>query len=324
MKKRILLMMAFIVMLGCLVACADEKSSQKKKTDASDEQTTDNKNISNDNIINKKTQDNSALIDILVEIEKAHKTDYERKENEEFVYNAFEDHIEIVEYIGNKDSVTIPEKIDGLYVTELGDEAFYDVESYNVSEINFPDSIYRIGGVALINTKWYENQSDGLVYAGHVAYRYKGDMTLDTEIVLKEGTLGIAERAFYNIINLKAIYFPETLICIGRTAFYECEGLTELTFPSRLVEIDFEGFGECTNLEVIHLNEGLRIERCAFYNCPHIYEVDIPKNVVIHSKNFGCYWDDGDKKVDNFKIYGISGSDAEKYAEENGFQFIAK
>ena len=63
-------------------------------------------------------------------------------------------------------SVTI-----GKGVTSIGDSAFRDC---GLTSITIPDSVTSIGGSAFDNTLWYNNQPDGLVYAGKVAYKYKG------------------------------------------------------------------------------------------------------------------------------------------------------
>lgn len=86
-------------------------------------------------------------------------------------------------------SVTI-----GNGVTSISSYAFSGCEG--LTNITIPDSVTSIGSGALYNTAWYNKQPDGLVYAGKVAYTYKGEMPENTEIVLKDGTLSIAEIVF--------------------------------------------------------------------------------------------------------------------------------
>ena len=57
-------------------------------------------------------------------------------------------------------------------VTYIGSQAFHDC--INLSSVTIPDSVIMIGGRAFENTAWYANQPYGLVYAGKVAYQYKG------------------------------------------------------------------------------------------------------------------------------------------------------
>jgi len=95
------------------------------------------------------------------------------------------------------------------------------------------NSVARIGNEAFEGTAWYENQPNGLVYAGRVAYKYKGTMPTNTSITLKEGTLGVADKAFYECDKLTAIIIPEGVTTIGSYAFYNCSGLTSVTVKTK-------------------------------------------------------------------------------------------
>lgn len=72
---------------------------------------------------------------------------------------------------------------------------------------------------AFDNTAWFNNQPDGLVYAGNVAYKYKGTMPSNTGITLKEGTVGIADAAFQYCLGLMGIIIPNSVTSIGEDAF---------------------------------------------------------------------------------------------------------
>ena len=120
-------------------------------------------------------------------------------------------------------SVTI-----GNSVTSIGEEAFLGCT--RLTGITIPDSVTSIGSNAFYNTAWCNNQPDGLVYAGKVAYKYKGTMPSNTSIVLKKGTLGIANLAFYKCTGLTSITIPDSVTSIGSFAFYECTRLTRIEF----------------------------------------------------------------------------------------------
>ena len=121
-------------------------------------------------------------------------------------------------------------------VTSIGNGAFEACT--RLATIVIPNSVTSIGLSAFYNTAWYNNQPDGLVYAGMVAYGYKGTMPSGTHVTLKEGTLGIAGCAFESCTGLTSIVIPHSVIDIGDGAFYWCTGLSDvycyIADPSRV------------------------------------------------------------------------------------------
>lgn len=182
-------------------------------------------------------------------------------------------------------SVTIPNS-----VTMIGRGAFDDCQS--LENINFPESLASIGKDALSGTEWFNNQPDGIVYAGTIAYKYKGNMPSNTSLTLKEGTTRIAEECFKSCGNLesvtfpksleviedrafwgcsklkKDITFPESLISIGESAFYDCKSLTSVTFPESIVSIGPEAFRGCNLKKITFPNSIAEIGRRAFSQTP--------------------------------------------------------
>ncbi len=135
-------------------------------------------------------------------------------------------------------SVTI-----GNSVTSIGSSAFYGCTG--LTSVEIPNSVTSIGDFAFYNTAWYNKQPDGLVYAGKVAYKYKGTMPEGLEILLEEGTLGIAVRAFYNCSGLTSVIIPNSVNSIGNQAFSNCTGLTLVDIPNSVTSMGNEAFEVC-------------------------------------------------------------------------------
>ena len=167
-------------------------------------------------------------------------------------------------------SVTIPNS-----VTSIDDMAFGSCSG--LTSVTIPNSVTEIGRGAFSDTAWYNNQPDGLVYAGLVAYKYKGMMPSGTSIVLKEGTKGIADNAFFDCLGLTSVTIPNSVISIGDGAFGECSGLTSVTIPNSVTKIGEGAFSGCSGLTRIDAYpdpEKVSTGADAFY--------DVPKDGTLH------------------------------------------
>ena len=126
-------------------------------------------------------------------------------------------------------------------VTELAYYTFENCES--LLEIEIPDSVETIRRGALDNTGWYNNQENGVVYAGKVLYRYKGKAPEATAVTVKDGTKGISADAFTGQSEITEINIPNTVTNIGNYAFSGCELLKEIEIPKSVTEIGYMALG---------------------------------------------------------------------------------
>jgi len=92
----------------------------------------------------------------------------------------------------------------------------------NLTSIDIPNSVTSIGKNAFTGTAWWDNQEDGVVYAGNVVYTYKGTMPENTSITIKEGTSSICQSAFDGYRNLVSVDIPNSVTKIGADAFKYC------------------------------------------------------------------------------------------------------
>ena len=166
-----------------------------------------------------------------------------------------------------------------------------------------PDSITNIGKYAFLDTALLSNQSTDMKYVGN--WLVQGSYG---ENKLKEGTVGIADRAFNNgiySVSVSGITMVSSLKYIGAEAFYDCESLKEVTLPKSIVsmgsgvfqncsgletvkfrsmefsEIPDDTFSGCTSLNKITLSDTTtRIGKRAFENCSSLVNIAIPETVT--------------------------------------------
>lgn len=188
-----------------------------------------------------------------------------------FEYRVLDDGTaEITGYNGSATELEIPSTLDGYTVTSIGSwsitrksifgvtipdsvtniegDAFYGCS--NLKKIVVPDSVTMIGDDAFSDTAWYENKSDGVVYAGKVVYKYKGEMEENTPLLINYGTKGIAAHAFEGCYHLASITFPETLETIGSYAF-SGTAISYVLIPSKVTYIADTAFEQIGTLEQI-------------------------------------------------------------------------
>ena len=175
----------------------------------------------------------------------------------------------------NLTNIAIPDS-----VTSIGTDAFYDCS--NLESITIPDSVTSIGADAFCHTPWYNNQSDGLVYAGKVLYKYKGYMPDNTDIIIPEGIISISSCAFENCSNLTNITIPDSVTSIGYGTFEDCTSLTSITIPDGVTIIGECEFSGCSSLRNITIPDSVTIiGDLAFAGCESLSNVKISNNITV-------------------------------------------
>ena len=183
--------------------------------------------------------------------------------------------------------VTIPNS-----VTSIGSNAFWNCRG--LTSITIPNSVTSIGGDAFWNTAWYNSLPDGLVYAGSVAYKFKGKMPANTSIDIKEGTKGIAEGAFFSCYGLQSVSIPNSVTYIGNRAFKDCSGLTSVTIPNSVTSIEAYAFQGCSLTSVAVPHSITSISNGVFYGCSSLASITIPNTITSIGRDafYGTAWYD--------------------------------
>ena len=180
---------------------------------------------------------------------------------------------------GSNMTVEIPSEVNGITVTEIGNDVFKD--NKNVGRLIIPDSVTKLG------------------------YRMCSGCTALREVQLPAGLTVIPDEAFDGCSSLRTVNFPDTLKEIRSDpdsltdifgyAFKDCAGLTtvELTNVRKLSTGVFQN---CTALESIRLPDSIaELSDHIFDGCASLTEIYMPDNPIAVSFtvfNGTAYYDD--------------------------------
>ena len=169
-------------------------------------------------------------------------------------------------------------------VKTIGYQAFYDCR--NLSNITIPKSVTWVDNKVFEETAWYYNQPDGLVYAGRIAYKYKGNVPDESHLTIQEGTCAIAKDAFRECRGLASVTIPESVAKIGEDAFSGCSDLVSVNIPKTITSIEDRCFDGCSSLKTIFIPDGVkRIGFSSFQNCTSLSSANIPNGLSAISDN---------------------------------------
>jgi uncharacterized protein YukE len=237
------------------------------------------------------------------------------RKNLEYVYNVYSDHIELVQYLGLKKSVSVPSELDGLPVTHIGPECFAMVWRSSLESITLPDSVTTIHNGAFRGCQSVRELRlpDGLKYIGNYAFAFMSSLE---NVRIPKGVISIGTGAFRNCNSLISVEIPDSTLRIGNDCFYRCRYLETVRVGNGVIDIDGWAFRMSERLSSVTLGRDVaNIGDSAFYDCVALDRLEIPNNVM---------------KIGDSAFYhrrgmtiGCSrGSVAESYAIENKLNYV--
>lgn len=160
--------------------------------------------------------------------------------------------------------IEIPDQINGLPVTSIGDSAFSGCQT--LQEVVLPGNLKEIQEMAFYGCYGLQ------------------------EIVIPNGVERLENRAFASCLHLKNVTIPESVSYIGSRVFEFTYELKEIFIPDAVTEINDNAFCYC-GFETIKIPDGVkRIGDSAFSGCPSLQSVILPDSVTIigDSAFYGC------------------------------------
>lgn len=164
----------------------------------------------------------------------------------------------------------------------IGEKTFFN--DIKLKDIDFINRVDEIGTDALENTAWFENKSNGLIYVGSTAYKYKG--LGQGHVKINPGTKYIAGNCFYNQKDILSVDIPDGMLKIGNDAFYWCDNIKNFIVPESVVELKSIP-NECTD---IFLEDGIEPLLMDLYiTCPSLRNLYIGREINGNTSNFMDY-----------------------------------
>jgi hypothetical protein len=142
----------------------------------------------------------------------------------------------------------IPNSINGISVTLIGNRAFYDCTS--LTSVTIPDSITSIGD-----------------------YAFAFCTTLN-DIIIPDSLTSIGDSAFYCCTSFTSIIIPDSVISIGNYAFLGCASLINITIPDSVTLIGDYAFAFCTSLTGVTIGDSVTsIGNYTFSSCTSLTSI---------------------------------------------------
>jgi hypothetical protein len=113
--------------------------------------------------------------------------------------------------------------------------------------------------------------------AGHTLINYDENVP---RVVIPKFVFSIADRAFSERGQIKAIEVGESVKSIGNYAFRMCYNMREITLPTAVDEFGKGVFENCWALERVKLPEGVKlIDDEMFVDCNNLREISLPGSI---------------------------------------------
>ena len=197
--------------------------------------------------------------------------------SDDFTYKVTDGKVEITSYTGSDSALTVPAEIEGLPVTSIGDEAFY--QNKKIESVTIPDSVESIGNKAFAGSYVKSvTMADSVTSLGNAAFK---DCIYLTDVTLSGRLTAIRNNTFAFCTRLESVVIPEGVTLVETSAFQSCNHLASITFPSSLEVIGEYAFAY-TAITEFNAPENLeKIMSYAFFICDKLTSLTLSDNVKV-------------------------------------------
>ena len=205
-----------------------------------------------------------------------------------------------------KGITTIPESL----FWGQSDDSWFD----GLEEIDIPETVTTIEHFAFYNCKNLTTVT-GMKNVTEIRDNAFYNCSNLKEIIIPDGVTSIGSNAFQNCTSLASVRIPNSVTSLGTYIFDGCSSLTDVALGKGLTSIPSYMFSNCESLKNIKIPYNVEaIESYAFLNDTAFTEITIPRKTTAINSNAFSY-------PGKLNIYGISGTYAETFANENNIKF---
>ena len=159
----------------------------------------------------------------------------------------------ITKYTGGGGDIAIPNGIDGLIVSSIGDAAFS--QCTNLTSVAIPFAVMNIGYGAFDFCLNLTSVTipDGVTSIGDWAF----DLCALTNVTLPAGITSIGEGTFSTCQRLTSVTIPNGVTSIGDYAFFSCPSLVSVQIPDSVTSIGDRAFNLCRGLTSLTIGKSV-------------------------------------------------------------------
>ena len=206
--------------------------------------------------------------------------------------------------------ITLPDT-----VTTIQDHAFKNCTA--LKTINWSKSITDIQSYAFENCDALTKLDipNTVTNIGEGAFYECGGLSA---IAVPNSVKSLGSRAFENCDALAKVSISDSVTSMGEKAFYDCDALTDVKLGTGITQIPTSCFEHCDVLPSVVLPYRIsKVGDNAFKNCVALTEITIPRATTTISTSAFSY-------PAKMTVYGISGTYAETFANQQGMKFVNK
>jgi hypothetical protein len=206
-------------------------------------------------------------------------------------------------------------------ITAIGEYAFCDCQF--IEAVTIPSTVLFIGNHAFgacLELKSVTIPSSVTAIGEDAFYSC---ISLETAVI-GDSVTTIGEDAFFGCTALKKLKIGSSVTTIGNYAFSRCKSLETVTIPSSVEIVGKSAFEGCEKLNGVTMGKNVKaIEERAFFDCCSLKTITVPASVeALGEMSVGFYPSEEENLAfADFTIYGVVGSAAEAYANENEIGF---